>query len=288
MSRFNQKFRQKMPGRVANHFDKYIQFINPVPFNPFEEIYKPAWPKAEWDACNLMLDSKFARPYINKGTTFKVYVSDDSNKSEWQRDYVQFHMPAGVKYPSCNIELLECPQEVIDKVRPWMSKGLALRKLRSELYKRIEQLLDWGWDCHKHWDSYNGGWRGGPTTGQGCNTMGQVNRIWPELVVYFPPDEIAKVRNANQKSRLPAFIKGHGTPGMFTCEERPHHIIRYLEDETDDGKRIYGCEMEDPYTDEQWEFAKRKFDALNHILIQMSLVKDVPHVRDYPDIHVGK
>lgn len=286
MSRFNRKFRSKMPGRVCNHYDKYSQFINPVPFDAFRDIYRRYWPDEYWTALTKLMDSPFKK-HVNRGNTFKVYVSDDSNKSEWQRDYVQFHFPAGEKYPTADVELLEMPKEVIDNVRPWISKGLALKKLRGELYNRVGALLDWGWESQKNWDSYNGSWRGGPTTGQGCNTMGQVNRIWPELVVYFPADEIAKVRNANQKSKLPKYIRGHGTPEQFMLTQRPCHTVRYVEDEDDNGNTIYEVETQGPYTDEEWLFAKRRFAAINHILIQMSLIKDVRHVQGYPEISVG-
>jgi hypothetical protein len=74
------------------------------------------------------------------------------------------------------------------------------------------------------------------------------------------------VRNASTKSKLPDVIKGFGTPEQFMCIACPDHP---------DGT---------PFTDKEWEFEKRKFSALSHILVQMSLMKDVPHVTGYPTV----
>jgi hypothetical protein len=94
-----------------------------------------------------------------------------------------------------------------------------------------------------------------------------VHRIWPELLAFFPADEIAVVRGASVKSRLPKTISGYGTPEQFQCKE----------------KLVHG-ETGEPYTDEEMKHEKRKYEALTTILVQMSLMTDVPHVKGYPSV----
>ena len=103
--------------------------------------------------------------------------------------------------------------------------------------------------------------------------------MWPELLAFFPMDQVAKVRNASVRSRLPAYIADYGTPEQFMCTKRPDHRYEYDEDT----HTVTGYE---PFTDEEWDYEKRKLEAINTIITQMSLIKDVHHVEDYPDIHL--
>ena len=156
-----------------------------------------------------------------------------------------------------------------ERIKPWCDKAIAFRILRDELRSRVDALLDWGWKSCQVWDANRGSWRGGPTPGQGCNTVGQVARLWPELLAFFPPDEVAVVRNSKARSRLPEHIAGYGTPEQFRCEELMQH---------DNGQLFSAEEM---------QLAKRRFAAINMVLTQMSLMKDVPNVDDYPDVEIS-
>jgi len=89
-----------------------------------------------------------------------------------------------------------------------------------------------------------------------CNTPGQVIRIWPELQPFMDIQCRDKVRGAAVRSRLPANLQGkYNSVAKFQCTE-------------------YDC---DPT-------AKRTFEALTYILIQMSLMTDVPHDKTYPTV----
>lgn len=92
-----------------------------------------------------------------------------------------------------------------------------------------------------------------------CNTPGQMIRLWPELQPFLPVAERDTVRNACVKSKLPDKMQGRfDTPAKFRCE-------------------TIDCDPLD----------KRKFDALTHILLQMSLMTDVDHDDRYPSVYLS-
>lgn len=265
MSRFNQDFRDSFPNKVCRHFDKYCEITTPVNFDAIADIYQTVFSRKEWASLSRLLETKLGRECLTLSTSFDLYLGN-SSQPRYDRMHVCFGFPDGVKRPSLNIEYADIPNDVRGKLDRWMTKNKALKQLRKELYRRVDRLLDWGWEKDRNWGS-DGKYRGGPEPGQGCNTPGQVDRIWPELLAFFPADEIAKVRGASCKSRMPQTIVNYGTPGQFRCEESWFH----REDDT-------------PYTEEEMIYEKRKFDALTHILVQMSLMTDVPHVKGYPNV----
>lgn len=277
--RFSNVFRARFPNQVCNHFDKYIMFTHPLTFDPHEVAYLPAWPDEEWKAWETLEKSKHANEALSKGNQFKVVLNKDS-QSSWSRPSITFYHPEGRNLPSLDINLDDLPLESREIVFNWASKLSAYRKLRSALWGLVQSILDWGWEDSKvfraggGWDG-RGSWVGAPTSGMGCNTVGQVKRIWPELVMFFPDDMQQSLRQASAKSRLPKYIRDWGEPEVFMLEKRPAHSVEYDEAE---GEVTYGK----PYSDEEWAEAKRVREAINHILIQMSLMKDVRPVSRYP------
>lgn len=281
MSRFSSDDRRELPNRICTHFDKYCEIINPVPFDPIKDIYIPSMDRKDWEALNVLMDSKYKKELLNRGYNFELYIDDQFKKSNYQRPHITFGFPEGQpRLPSLELELYHLPIELRDKVQKWTSKAVALRKLRSKLWKRLEQVLDHGWDARKSWDSYRGSFRGGPTSGQGVNTAGQLQRIWPEVLPYLPLEYRDSVRGAQVKSRLPNFIVGWGTPAQFMLLERPY---RYNEYNPDDDPAL---DQREPFTDEEWATEKRMLEGINHILTQMSLIKDVPQVKGYPSVTI--
>lgn len=265
MARFTKEFRGELPNKVARHFDKYIEYTNPLTFCPLQDVYRQAFTEDEWDALNLLMDRKVGRECFNRYHCFNLYPKKGNNM------HITFQFPDKRKRPWLDLRMNQLSPEAQQKIHTWLKTAVSYRKLRQEMRRRIVSLLDWGWERAQNYDYNRDCWRGGPTSGQGCNTVGQVNRIWPELLVFFPADMISSVRNASMKSRLPSFFKWKGktvTPDQFMLKDRLFHD----RDETE------------PYSDEEMEFERRKLKAINHILVQMSLIKDVPNVEDYPDI----
>lgn len=282
MAKFSRNQRAELPNKVCAHFDKYCEITNPVPFDPVKDIYIPTLGPKTWDALNVLLESNYKNDLLNRGYNFDLYLDGgDKSGRKWQRPHITFGFPEGqTRLPNLEIDWCEVTPATQDKVQAWAQKALQLRKLRRELFARVENLLDWGWQHNKSWDGYRGHWRGGPTSGQGCNTAGQVVRIWPELLPYLPVMARDSVRGAQVKSRLPRFINGHGTPKQFMLKDRPYKYSSY---NPDDDPQL---DQREPLTDEEWEYEKRKLDAMTHILVQMSLMVDVPRVKGYPTVHL--
>ena len=273
MSRFTKVFRSEFPNKIAAHFDKYVEYVNPLTFCPLNDVYRRAFTPEEWDAFNVLMKRKIGRECFQRSLEFELYLPGNKSRSSYERTHVTFQFPDGKRRPNLDIEFDKLTDKAQAKINKWLKTAVQYRKLRQFLYRRVQALLDWGWTEDSFRDSYTNRWRikGKPTPGQGCNTVGQVNRIWPELLVFFPPDEIATVRNASMLSRMPAFFKldRHTlTPEQFMLVDPLFHD----RDQTE------------KYTHEEMVFERRKLAAVNHILIQMSLMKDVPHVNNYPTI----
>lgn len=281
MSRFSTALRDRLPNRICDHFDKYCEIINPVPFDPIKDIYQPSVPEDVWKSLTALMDSKWKSKLVNQGYSFDLYLGDDTTKSKYRRSHIGFPFDEGFRLPDIDIEISSLPYELRENIEAWTNKAVALKKLRSKLFSRVEKALDHGWDSRKHWDNYRGGWRGGATSGQGINTAGQLTRIWPELLPFLPADSRDDVRNAQVKSRLPKYIQDWGTPKQFMLIERPYHDNRY---DPDDNPAL---DQRDPFTDEEWENEKRMLEGINHILTQMSLMKDVPRQKNYPSISLN-
>jgi len=269
MSRFSNDFRDSFGNKIARHFDKYSEITNPLTFCPLEDVYKQAFSTKEWDALSLLMERKIGRQTLNRSSSFDLYLPETyKGQQKHQRDHVTFGFPDGKNRPNIDVEYYKLHPDVQAKLDSWLKKAVSLKRLRHEIWHRCDRLLDWGWDKHRNYGS--NGWYGGPEPGQACNTPGQVYRVWPELLPFLPAEDRHKVMNASVKSPLPKTILNYGTVDQFLCKERWTHANGDL------------------YSDEEMEFEKRKFDALSHILVQMSLMIDVPHVKGYPTVHANR
>ena len=264
MNRFSKEFRGGFGNRVARHFDKYCEISNPVTFDPLHDLYKEAFTRKEWAAMNVLLSTKTGRLCLDTSDSFIVYLPTDSSTrtSAHLRKRITFGFPDEVWRPSLDIEYIEINPQARKKLDSWIKKMRGLKELRMELWDRCDKLLDWGWHSRQVYGT--SGWRGGPTPGQGCNTPGQVYRIWPELLPFLNIESRGQVRCASAKSRLPDIILEYGSINQFLCLEKTTN---------DDG---------DEQSDEELIFARRRFDALTHILVQMSLMMEVSHDNTYP------
>jgi hypothetical protein len=268
--RFTKAYRDSFGNKIAAHFDKYCQITNPVTFCALEDIYRPAFSRKEWAALCRLLETKLGKDCLSRSTQFELYLPSKPGQSSWQRKHITFRFPDKMMRPGLDLEYADLEPAVQANLDAWLKRAVSLKELRRELWNRCDKLLDFGWQSQVHYG--NNGWRGAPTPGQGCNTPGQVHRIWPEVLTFMGADVVGKVRNANMKSKLPEFFQGYGSPEQFRCESVWFH------DGNMDGS--------DAYTDEEMRFEKRKFEALTQILVQMSLMMDVDHVKHYPSVHV--
>lgn len=264
MTRFSRDFRSRIANRVCHHFDKYCEIVNPVQFDVLQDVYRPAFTKEQYKALEELLDSKLGRKCLNRRSTFELFVDDRKGRGSWNRDHITFGFPDKTGRPDVEIEFSQLHVDVQDKIRAWKDKALSLRKLRKKMYERVSDLFNWEWDAYAGYNS-DGCRRGGPTPGVACNTPGQLMRIWPELMPFMPVEHRDVVRNANMKSRMPQRIHNWGSVEQFLCLEPLH-------------------EGQDP---EELAYELRVFDALTHILVQMSLMIEVAHDETYPDIHLG-
>ena len=263
MSRFSRDLRRNVASRVCRHFDKFAEFTNPVEFDVMEAVYKPAYPDEDWTSMNTLLESKFGKECLSVSNDFELLMPGNEGRSKWSRTRDTFKFPDGKYRPSLEVEFSQLPTHSQEVITPWISKAIGYKKLRAELYNRVHALFDCQWDKYKSQDE-SGNWRGGPTPGTGCNTPGQVYRIWPEVVPLLPLEIRDEVRGANVRSRLPNHIHGYGGVNAFLALEP--------RDGVDDPTAL--------------KFEKRMFDAITHILVQMSLMTDVPHVKNYPEVSV--
>lgn len=275
MSKISTELRGRLPNRICSHFDKYCELINPLTFDVVKDVYRPAIPDKEWDALQVLIDSDFKSKFLSLANTFDLYIGDKGH-SKYRRTYVTFTV--NTPLPNIDVELDELPPATQEIVGAWIGKAIALKKLRSKLWRRLEKVLDHGWDPRKYWDGYRGNFRGGATSGMGVNTAGQLVRLWPEVLPFLPSEFRNSLVNAQVKSRLPKYIDGWGTPKQFRLIDRPYHVNEY-----DPDHEPY-LTQSDPYTDEEWENEKRMLEGINHILVQMSLMKDVPRQKGYPVI----
>ena len=264
MSRFNRDFRNGIGSRVCRHFDKYCEITNPVPFDVLQDVYRPAFKKKQWNALEQLLSTKLGRKCLSRSSTFELFTDDRKGQGSWNRDHITFGFPDGTNRPDVEIECQQLHVDVQDKIKVWSDKAIALKNLRKKLHRRVTDLFDWEWDDYAGYSS-TGGRRGGPTPGVGCNTPGQLIRIWPELVAFLPVEHRDVVRNAHVKSRMPPRIHNWGTIDQFLCLEPKH-------------------DEQDP---KELAFERRVFEAMTHILVQMSLMTEVRHVDGYPVVQVA-
>lgn len=277
MSRFSKCFRDGFANRICRHFDKYCEITTPVKFNALEDIYHPVFSRKEWIALHRLMGTALGRKCLSTGSSFDLYLGNPADMHH-TRPHICFGFGDNHRRPDIDIEYETLGTDVKEKIDGWIRRIKSLKKLRGQLYRRCDSLLDWGWESQRHYGNFS--WRGGPEPGQGCNTPGQLNRIWPELVAFLPADEIACIRNAHVKSRMPKFIVDYGTIEQFRCEA-PWYHDGCIDTDSDTYERV----SDDKYTDEEMAYEKRIFDALTSILVQMSLMRDVSHVADYPTYH---
>lgn len=285
MKRFNNDFRNRFPNQVCSHFAKYSQYIHPLTFDPDEVAYRPVWTDEQWEAVTLLSSPDKGLPEIIKtDCKFRVIVSERGKKS-WESSWIEFYHtwtdPRGNNnWPDRSIHIDDLPEKEREIIKAWGNKAAAFDELRQHLWGLVRNLIDWGWIDRKTyrpssgWGG-NGSWVGGPTKGQGVNTAGQMQRIWPELAMFLPNEYASELTDQQVKSRLPAFIDGWGKPEMFMLQERPYHSC-YFDEDTQE------LDLNNPYTDEEWETEKRKREVLNQILVAASLMKQTPAVIHYP------
>jgi len=251
--------------QVCRHFDKYCEIVNPVKFDALEDVYRPAFKKKQWNSLEVLLDSKLGRKCLSRSDSFELFTDDKKGRSTWERDHITFGFPDGKRRPDIPVEFAQLHVDVQENIQAWVCKAIKLKKLRKKLYKRVDDLFDWEWDDYAGFNSTTGGRRGGPTPGIACNTPGQLMRIWPELMAFMPVECRDVARQANMKSRMPTRISDWGTVDQFLSLE-PRH-----EDQTP----------------EELVFERRVFEALTHILVQMSMMIEVRHVDGYPSVHTN-
>jgi hypothetical protein len=266
MTRFNRDFRGQIANKVCRHYDKYCEIVNPVTFNVMQDVYRPAFKKKQWNALEELLDSKLGRKCLVRSATFELFTDDRKGRGSWERNHITFGFPDSKYRPDVEIEFQQLHVDAQEKINAWITKAIQLKTLRGKLFRRVSDLFNWEWDNYAGYNSQTGGRRGGPTPGVGCNTPGQLIRIWPELMAFMPVEHRDVVRQANMKSRLPSRIHDWGTIDQFLCLE-PLHA------------------NQDP---KELAFERRTFDALTHILVQMSLMIDVRHDDTYPVVHVAR
>lgn len=273
---FKEGFRLSFPNQVCAYFDRYIEYMNPVEFSPLEDVYKTVYSSEEWEAMVTLRKSRYKRSVLQASRSFIVLLDENTQLGSYARQKVEFYFDDGKRYPELQIEHKHLPPDVWHMVRQWAGKVIAMTLLRKELRERVHNLLDNQRD--RQW--VGPVWRLRSQAGTGCNTVGQVIRIWPELLPFLPQNQIQTARNMSMKSRLPPYIYKHGKPEQFTCEHRPYvpNTVRYDEEE----RKASGELM----TDDDWKEARRRFDAIGQILTQVSLMKDVPSVKNYPSVSV--
>lgn len=259
--RFTRSYRDSFATRVCSQFDKYAQIKNPVTFNPIDDVYRHFFSTDDWEAINQLLSTDQGKKYLKLASRFELYLPvEDGKKQSWQRKRIGFRFADEVWRPAPDIEFDQLPANVQDKIRSWTIKAIALKKLRGELWRRCNALVNDCWEPH----------RGRPTPGMGCNTPNQIVRIWPELQPFMGGECKDAIRNANVRSRLPSSIYGFGTIEQFRCE----------------AQLFYDRDQTDPLSEEEMKLERRKFEALTEILVQCSLLIDVKHVSGYPDVQV--
>ena len=265
MSRFSRDFRSSIANKVCRHFDKYCEFVNPVPFDALNDVYRPAFTKKEYKALEVLLDSDLGKKCLDHSRTFELFLDNKKGRGSWERDHITFGFSDGQTRPDVGVEFAQLHVDVQDNIRAWTDKAIQLKKLRKKLHSRVHDLFNWEWDDWAGYNSTTGGRRGGPTPGVGCNTPGQLMRIWPELMAFLPVEYRDVVRGASVKSRMPQRIHDWGSVNQFLCLEP-----RYDE--------------QDP---KELAFELRVFDALTQILVQMSLMIEVRHVEGYPAVSIS-
>lgn len=234
--------RRSFVNRVLGQFDKYVEYLFPVPFDPVADVYRHSFTHKEWIALRYLMQQ---RPdVIQAKYSFDLYYNGS-------RQHVTFRFPEEMTLPGQDVKVVNLPNGVRAMVEPWLVSVNYMRKLRSELHDRCNGLVGNALAYHRM-DELD------PC----CNTPGQIIRIWPELQPFLGTDHKARVRQAAMKSRLPDLV-GYkievqgalffATPAQFQCKE-------------------WKADNDD----------RRRFEELSEILVKMSLMQDMPHVERYP------
>lgn len=223
--------------RVLSQFDKYVEYTLPVPFDPVSDVYRHHFTQNQWIALRYLMQE---RPkVISSASSFDLYCSGQRHLS--------FSFPPGLTLPGVRIRVSDLPDDVQAVVKPWTNSVWYMRGLRRELHDRCAGLVGNPQGC----------WRT-DELGPGCNTPGQIIRIWPELQPFLGSGERARVRQASMKSRLPDRVAYGGgddgiTPEQFQC-------------------KAWNSDKN----------SRRRFEELSEILVKASLIVDLHHVEGYP------
>lgn len=250
--------RRNFPQRVSSRLELFMKYSCPVPFDPYEDVYRASFTKTGWLAMRYLREQeKGGKDLLIGNSQFSLYF-DPSNHAGYRSDclHVTFKFPKSVgAMPTREVDMHTLPPELQNRIRAWVKKVNYFRSLRMELWRRIQGML--GNAQHSRQRDLD----------DRVNTPGQIIRLWPELQPYFPPEWKDAVRNASSRSPLRGCVslnyedmilgrhKSSVTAQEFRCEAP-------------------GCDPD----------VKRKWEQLNEVLRLMALATDVENIRDYPDV----
>lgn len=260
--RLTKAFINGFPKNVVDRFDKYVGLVNAVTFCPLQDIYEQA---PSIDTRKALKDT------LQKGLIVSFWqvanrlclVVPGGVVGQHETLAISFDLPPGPHRPWCAIKYEDLPHDKQEKLRPWIGNAYAYQALRRTLYARCSAMLQTKPEKNTKLE-------------YGCKTIGQVYRLWPELLSFFPRCYMKCVRELKSRPRLPAQIYGYGTPEEFNLEKRPRETYRY------DPRPISELPKCKLVSDEEWEFKIRELEKINCILIQASLMEGVPYYDDYP------
>lgn len=186
--------RQRTVSIVRNKFGRYVKAIHPWPFEPLP-LYRASYDFKGWIAIRYL--SKFFPDTMNVSNTFTVMLDTRFNDSTHNRDrlYVSFDM---IKLPARVVELGQLEAETRERMIEWGERAIHLDKLVAWTTVRLNALFG------------NPNIRRMKDIDPGCNTPGQVSRVWPEILPFLPGDSKDVLRNASIKSRPPSMFKWDG------------------------------------------------------------------------------
>jgi hypothetical protein len=225
---------------VSAQFMKYAEYKLPVPVDPISDIYRAAFTEKEWIAFRYLRQSK-PRCFKDHGE-FNLYWTNNTSGSS-ACPHVAFPFPENMVAPNFGVMVQDLPEITQRKLFTWIKSMNKFRSLHDELKGRVDGLLGNVTIASSLQDM-----------SAGCNTPGQLYRIWPELQPFFPTEWKSVTRKASMKSRLPSHVSYKGcTPDTFRCR----------------------------HSDCPWE-EKQRFEDITDVLRRLALAVDIPRIEGYP------
>lgn len=250
--------RRRFPNTVCLQYDKFWQYKLPCPVDPVEDIYRRAFTDKEWAAMRYLMAHKPG--VVVENTSFNLYWTD-STTGRGDSPHVTFSFPKTLKLPDFGVKLEALPYSIQTQVRKWIDSVNYFRRLRDELYNRVEGMMG------RPNTSAPGSWGRSRTARElapHAKTPGQVYRIWPQLQPFFPTAWKDAVRTASAKSRLPEQLGYVANAGSHYCTVEQ-----------------FQCKSYDTKPE-----AKKRFEDINQILELMALGCDViKKAEGYPSFH---